>query len=577
MDWKTWVAVGLSVIGLILWQVFYASKLPPPPPPPLPPAVVAKDGEPVGSGEVPAPRDAGAQVPAPVPQTAVSMVPAKSEKLSAKDADYVFNNDTGGIEEVILLLHLADNRESVFLNRDKAMPIGALGTKPGESLGGFEMDADPQKKQVVFTKKDADGLVIRKKFSLPESEEPRDKFTVLLELEFENTGAVPLQRLGYFLGVGSAQPVHSADLPLYTRFDWYREGKMQSIDVNWFNPSSVPLLGIPLRDAQPLYTETADKIAWAAVSGQYFCTVVSTKTAVGTSVWANRFELKGVPSAHVYGIRGGLGLAGFELQAGQKKAEKFHIYAGPKELRNLSALGGGEDAILNFGWFSFVSVFLLWAMNSLYSLLGNYAAAIIVLTLCIKTVLWPIQNRATNSMRRMSLLSPKMTELREKYKDNPQKMNEELMKLYKDYGINPFSGCVPLLIQIPIFFGFYSMLGVAIELRNASFLWINDLSQPDTIGYLYGFPINLLPLVMAGTMIWQMALTPKTGDAVQQRIFYFMPVIFLVFCYNFASALALYWTTQNLFSIVQLYLTRNKPLPTLEKVSVTAKKMKRKG
>ena len=211
-------------------------------------------------------------------------------------------------------------------------------------------------------------------------------------------------------------------------------------------------------------------------------------------------------------------------------------------------------------------------MNSLHALIGNYAWSIIVLTILIKLALWPVQNKATNEMRKMALLSPKMTEMREKFKDDPQKMNQEVMKLYKEYGVNPFSGCLPLLVQIPIFFGFYSMLGTAIELRNSSFFWVADLSQPDTIGHLLGFPINVLPIVMAGTMVWQMVITPKTGDAMQQRIFYFMPIIFLVFCYNYASGLALYWTTQNLFSIVQLYLTRNKPLPTLEKKSIVAKR-----
>ncbi len=129
-----------------------------------------------------------------------------------------------------------------------------------------------------------------------------------------------------------------------------------------------------------------------------------------------------------------------------------------------------------------------------------------------------------------------------------------------------------MLIQIPIFFGFYAMLGSAIELRNSSFLWVHDLSQPDTVFHVLGFPINVLPIIMAGTMVWQMAITPKTGDAMQQRMLYFMPIIFLVFCYNYASGLALYWTTQNIFSIVQLYLTRNRPLPTLEKKSVIAKR-----
>ncbi|MGB8465952.1 MAG: YidC/Oxa1 family insertase periplasmic-domain containing protein, partial [Terrimicrobiaceae bacterium] len=313
-------------------------------------------------------------------------------------------------------------------------------------------------------------------------------------------------------------------------------------------------------------------ITWTGVASQYFTTIVTTLKTKGVSAWATRFETRKLNDVPVYGIQGGLGMPAFTLAPGQSVTESFEIYAGPKEISQLRKLGGGQDSVMNFGMFGFVSEFLLWAMNSLKTVFDSYAAAIIVLTLIIKTLLWPIQNKATNQMRKMSLLSPKMTELREKYKDDPQKMNEEVMKLYREYGVNPFSGCLPMLIQIPIFFGFYAMLGSAIELRNSSFLWVHDLSQPDTVFRLWGFPINVLPIVMAGTMIWQMAISPKSGDAMQQRIFYFMPVVFLVFCYNYASGLALYWTTQNLFSIVQLYLTRNKPLPTLEKKSVVAKR-----
>ena len=116
------------------------------------------------------------------------------------------------------------------------------------------------------------------------------------------------------------------------------------------------------------------------------------------------------------------------------------------------------------------------------------------------------------------------------------------------------------------------MLGTAIELRNSSFLWVKDLSQPDTVGHILGFPINILPLLMAATMLWQMQLTPKTGDAVQRRMLMLMPLIFVLFAYNFASALSLYWTTQNIISVIQLYATRNKPLPVLEKKAVTQKK-----
>jgi YidC/Oxa1 family membrane protein insertase len=208
-------------------------------------------------------------------------------------------------------------------------------------------------------------------------------------------------------------------------------------------------------------------------------------------------------------------------------------------------------------------------MNGIHAVVRDYGVAILVLTLVIKSALWPLQNKATNSMKRMQALQPKMQELREKYKDDPQKMNAELMKMYKEYGINPFGGCLPMLVQIPIFFGFYRMLGTAEELRNEHFLWVKDLSQPDTVALIpgLGWPINVLPLLMAATMLWQQKLMPKSGDQMQQRIFMFVPLIFVVFCYNFASALALYWTAQNIFSVVQLYLTRNKELPALTKVT----------
>lgn len=161
-----------------------------------------------------------------------------------------------------------------------------------------------------------------------------------------------------------------------------------------------------------------------------------------------------------------------------------------------------------------------------------------------------------------------MMELKEKYKDDPQRMNQETMQLYRDYKINPAGGCLPMFVQMPIFLGFYRMLFNAVELRHQSFLWVEDLSMPDTlfhIPFLNNIPFNLLPLLMAVTMIIQMQITPKSGDKAQQRIFMFMPVFFLFICYNFASALALYWTTQNIFSIGQTWLMNKLPEPELKK------------
>ncbi len=581
MDRKTWIAVGLSILGIVLWQWYYnvtygpylkqqeAERIRQQ----TEQAAAAASATPTDPATTTATAPAASAGPATGPATPVATptqptIAAQTELISAgKGADFEFNNDTGGIEEAILLLHIGENREAVAINRNLPVTIGALGFEPGQPLGGFEMKVDKVRDQVVFTNTQPDGLEITKTFTLADPDSPTAPYTTTLDVTFRNTGDAPLKREGYFISAGGSEPIHVKDLPMYTRFDWQRDGKMETVDVNWFGGSSIPVVGIQLRSPSATYLESAEQVRWAAVTSQYFCTIVTALGETpGTNVFAERFALPTDNGGKaIYGMRGALGMPGFELAAGATQTQQFQIFTGPKDLSVLRQLGAEQEAVMNFGMFGFVSKFLLWAMNLFHGFLGSYAASIILLTLCIKTALWPLQNKATNSMKRMSLLSPKMTELREKYKDDPTKMNEELMKLYRDYGVNPFSGCLPMLVQIPIFFGFYSMLGSAIELRNSSFFWIHDLSQPDTVGRIAGFPINLLPLLMAGSMVWQMAITPKTGDKNQQRMMMFMPIIFVVFAYNYASALSLYWTTQNLFSIVQLYLTRNQALPTLEK------------
>jgi YidC/Oxa1 family membrane protein insertase len=277
----------------------------------------------------------------------------------------------------------------------------------------------------------------------------------------------------------------------------------------------------------------------------------------------------------MYGIEGAMHMPGFQLPAGQTYTARFEIYAGPKIYHRLAQLEHNEAEIMNFGLFKLVSQFLLNFMNLLHGVLWNsYAAAILALTTIIRLVLWPLQSKANRSMRQTAALAPKMQELREKYKDDPTRMNQEVMKLYKQYGINPVGGCLPMMIQIPIFFGLYQMLAQAVELRNAKFFWCHDLSQPDTVGHLpvLGFPINIIPLCMAATQVWLMQMTPKTGDATQRRVMMFTPLIFLFFCYNFAAALALYYTAQNLFSILQFYLNKKQPMPKLEKIAPAAKR-----
>ena len=581
MDRKAWIVVALCVAALGLWQWAYVQYYSPTPEQQAEArraaaATQAASATPAPPSATPVTATATAPVPAAeAPVAAEPAVPREAHTVTTGLADFYFVSDSGGLEKIVLLDHLGENGGNVTLNLPEALPVGTLAETPGSALGGFTRLAAGAPNEVVFTRTMPDGVVIRKTFIVDEADAGQGNYALNLTVDFTNNGPATAQRLGYFVSTGGAAPIHSSDMTIYTGFDWYRDGKATFTDVNWFNQSSIPLTGIELRPAQNIYEQKSDNIAWAAAKNQYFVNLVAvTAGPAGESVWARRIDLLhgGDAERPVFGIEGALGLPGFSLAPGETKSWSFQIFTGPKDLGRLSTLGHDEQAVMNFGIFKWVSEILLYSMNALYGVLGNFAAAIIALTIIIKALLWPLQNKATDSMRRMAALSPKMTELREKYKDDPTKMNQELMKLYKDYGVNPFSGCIPILIQIPIFFGFYSMLGTAIELRNSSFLWVSDLSQPDTVGYLFGFPINILPILMALTMLWQMHVTPKSGDALQQRMFMFMPLIFILFAYNFASALSLYWTTQNLISIIQLYVTRNKPLPVLEKKTAGPKK-----
>jgi YidC/Oxa1 family membrane protein insertase len=200
-------------------------------------------------------------------------------------------------------------------------------------------------------------------------------------------------------------------------------------------------------------------------------------------------------------------------------------------------------------------------MNGLHDVLNlGYGWVIIVITFIIKTLFWPLTAASTRSMKRMAALQPQMKALQEKYKDDPAKMNKKMMEFWKEHKVNPMGGCLPMLLQMPVFIGFFYMIQTAIELRGATWLWVADLSKPDTLFFIpgLGFPFNLLPLLMGATMLWQSHLTPPSPgmDPVQQKMMKYLPLIFLFMLYNFSSGLTLYWTVQNLLSILQTKLTK---------------------
>jgi len=575
MDRTAWIAVALCVIGLVLWEVYLAKQTQRKPAPANTPAQLSPT--PTAAANASASPLATA-VPGIAPKVgeAIPSFPEQVETLRNSDVELRLTNRGGGIKEAILLNHVAEKGERVVLNSAECAPIGAIIEQPSApSLPEFTASHESNA-TVQFERTTPEQVTIRKKFFFPKSPETKDNFVAEMDVDLQNAGPNPYVNNGYFIALGSAAPIHPKDYPSYTRLVWCIDGKAKGIDVGWFGGGG-GIFGLGQRAAQPFYLGNVPGAEWIAVSNQFFTTLLAPLTAKATSAWGRRFDIVRWPEQKAFGIEGALGMPGFQLQPGQTYHARFEVYTGPKLYHRLAQLEHNEAEIMDFGMFKLVCQFLLNFMNSLHGVLGNYAAAILALTTIIKLVLWPLQNKANRSMRQMGALSPKMQELREKYKDDPTRMNQEVMKMYKEYGINPVGGCLPMVIQIPIFFGLFKMLGQAVELRNAKFLWVRDLSQPDTIGHLplLGWPVNIIPLCMAATQIWLMQMTPKTGDATQRRVMMFTPLIFLFICYNFAAALALYYTTQNLFSILQFYQNKNQPMPTLEKVASTAKRARK--
>ncbi len=247
------------------------------------------------------------------------------------------------------------------------------------------------------------------------------------------------------------------------------------------------------------------------------------------------------------------------LQPGAEKEYKYDVFYGPKKLTMLKELGHNLDKSINFGWFDIIAKPTLWLLNWFNTYLHNYGLAIILVTVLFKAAFWPISQKGMKSMKNMQKLQPKMVKIKEKYKDNPTKMNQEVMNLYKTYKVNPLGGCLPMVLQIPVFFALYKVLLMGIELRHAPFmLWISDLSAPDRlwigfhIPYVDGLPV--LTLLMGASMFFQQKLSPSTADPTQAKIMMFLPVIFTFMFLNFASGLVLYWFVNNLLSILQQVL-----------------------
>ncbi|MDZ4286708.1 MAG: membrane protein insertase YidC [Prosthecobacter sp.] len=584
MDRKAWLVIVLCAAGIAV-NAWFASQnaalkaaeeakrpvavtAPAAAPAAVPGAPAAPATTPAAPGVAPALTAAG------TPPVAAVLAAEETHTLKRGLVTYHFSTRGGGVTRAVL-----EGTDHVTLNEVAKEPIGALRREAAGADAVVYKMVEKTDQTVAFEGKTLDGILVRKVFSLRDTP---DDHVLKLTVTLTNQGPTLHKSEEYYLYAGAAASLQPDEVS-HPRVFWNDAGDANFQDTGYFAGGMLSSEKAELRQSFP-------SLRFGGVMSRFHATIIShvSKEDKPGKLWATRLYVDHSQDKYKdhaagkkdYAMQAAVSLPPVEMAPGASQTEAYEIYIGPKEYHRLSRLEGGHgqwDFIMFYGWFKWISIVLTNVMNWVHSWTGNWGIAIILLTILVRTVIWPIHAKSQYTMKRMGLLAPKMKELQEKYKDEPQRQQAEVMKMYKEYGVNPLGGCLPMLLQIPIFFGFYRVLENAAELRGQPFLgWVHDLSLPDTVGQLpiLGYDINPLPIIMGITMILQMKLTPQpqTVDKTQKIMFTIMPFFFLYICYNFAAALALYWSTQNIFSIFQSWIMKlYMPEPKLEKLVRAAK------
>jgi len=598
MDRKSIIIIVVCFALLLVWQrvvnVLY-------PPKPLPPGATNAVAAVQSSGATNLAQTATSTPPAatttaPVPQPQFQPAgPEETLVLANDDARYTFSSHGGGLKLIELLKYpetVSRSRKKqplmnnvVELNAHVSVPVLAvLGDEAvqGDSVFTLTKTATGVRAEKTLT----NGLRIVKEF------QPSTNYLVLATVKLENTSTAALPLPTQEWVIGTATPMGPDDDGQAVGLMWYNGSSKQEITGSWFDNLTLGCFpGVPRTE----YREGISNVVWAAVQNQFFA-LVAMPQQPGQQVVSRPVPLPRAPDDEIpprpkklpppKGFQTAFVQPPATLAPGQVIERQIHFFAGPKEYRTLARIANrfknDVDLVMGFGgFFGFFSKALLVGMNWLHDALRlSYGLAIIAITVVIKVLFWPLTQASTRSMKRMAALQPQMKALQEKYKDEPAKMNKKLMEFMKENKVSPLGGCLPMLLQMPVFIGFFYMIRTAIELRGAGFLWVTDLSKPDTLFTIPGleFPFNLLPLLMGVTMLWQAHLTPPSPgmDPMQQKIMRYMPLIFLFMLYNFSAGLTLYWTVQNLLTIAQTKLTKTaSPVPAPASVLTPVSKKKK--
>jgi YidC/Oxa1 family membrane protein insertase len=572
MDKKTVVAITVCVALLIAWFPLMRRLgwLPAPPPVAVEAAAAPADGAPAApsgeTGDEPVapwpPPAVGDSTPvataiAPAAAAEAAMPPPQPQRLESAEVSFLVDPATGAISRAVLHRYQADDRESPVTLGSPAYPFLALRV-PGGSGAARLLAADETHVAVERTLPGS-GVRLRQSWQV----DPARPYTLACVLEFHNPGADTVRLEGLQLTAGSAglarvggggffgtPQVLNADVA-------FREGAR----AKTFTHRKIKDLEAKGEAAQALWRRD---LTWAALHTQYFVFFLAAPDTpfAGVDLHVEGGE-KGGPAE----LHGSVLLPPVTLAAGDTQAFTVEGYAGPKEYQRLRDLGRGAHGILQMDLFMFfhaewmgavsrVVLKTLFRIQEAIRQPWGYGVGIIVITVLVKILFWPLTHYTTASMKRMSALQPQMQELRRKYSDDPARMQQKIMELYREHKINPASGCLPMLLQIPVFFALFNVFRNAIELRQAPFLWVQDLSQPDTLPWLpLGLPIRPFGLLSAGTMYLQQRLTPTAADPQQARMMTVMTVFFGFLFYGMPAGLTLYWTVNQVLSIALMFFT----------------------
>jgi YidC/Oxa1 family membrane protein insertase len=588
MDRTSIIVITLCLILLVLWNFVVAPKLTPPRPPRsaatnAPAALLPTTNQPAPAPSASAPLEEPTATFTPVVSANVL---EETTQVTNSNARYIFTSHGGGLKRIELVQY----PETVTRRREKGPQTNAVATldsfSPAPTLALLDGDAvqgdgvfqlSSTGNSVRAEKTLTNGLTIVKDFQISSN------YLVMATVRLENRSAQPLALPAQEWFVGTATPLGPRDRGLAVGVLWYNGARTLDLGGSYYFSGGCRQPVPPLE-----YRGGESNVVWVAVHNQFFALAAMPQQPAQALVihrinlprpTGEEARLVATNAPNPQGYAAAMVYPALTLAPKQTSERHIALYAGPKEYQTLARIGSqfnnNLDLVMNFNWAGFVSKALLLGMNWLHSALKiSYGWAIIAITVIIKLIFWPLTQASTRSMKRLQALQPQLNAIKEKYKDDPVKMNKKTMEFMREHKVSPLGGCLPMLLQIPVFFGFFSMIQSAIELRGARFLWIPDLSQTDTLfiipalGFIpffgivgVGLPFNLLPLLMGATMLWQSHLTPPSPgmDPTQQKVMRYMPLMFLAFLYNYSAGLTLYWTVQNLLSILQTYLTRTVP------------------